>query len=190
MRLGTPYQTSKGYIRRRVTDANGNLSGRSCFEHIIVAEEVLGHPLPRGAVVHHINGVKTDNRRENLLVCQDQAYHMELHRRARAYEECGNPDYRQCFYCRRWDSPDRMQGRRANGSSQCHHLACAAEFQREYRRLHPKPSADYPRSTADHCRWGHPWTDESTRIDKRGCKVCRVCERERYLPARRAKRAA
>lgn len=70
----------RGYVR---------VSGFGCryHEHRIVAEKVLGRPLKRWEVVHHINGDKADNRNCNLLICT-RSYHKQLHERmAQLYQQ-------------------------------------------------------------------------------------------------------
>lgn len=83
--------------------SNGYRRIRQKLEHIVIAEAALGKPLPKGAVVHHVNGIKSDNRKENLFVCPSREYHFLLHSRERALDACGNPNARKCQRCQKWD---------------------------------------------------------------------------------------
>lgn len=67
---------SRGILYKLIT-----LNGVRKFEHIFIAEKALGHTLPRGACIHHVNGNGLDNRPENLVVCPNALYHKLLHKR-------------------------------------------------------------------------------------------------------------
>lgn len=57
-----------------------NHTGR-VFEHILVMEKELGRPIGINEIVHHKNGVRTDNRPENLEVMirgKHQTFHNNL----------------------------------------------------------------------------------------------------------------
>jgi hypothetical protein len=54
-------------------------SGKRVFEHIVVWERANNTPIPDGCVVHHINGIKNDNRIENLRL-MTRGDHIILHR--------------------------------------------------------------------------------------------------------------
>lgn len=118
-----PRQLSKETKYRKVGNNN---------EHILVAERALGRPLPKGAIVHHVDLDGRNNHQSNLVICQDQAFHMLLHKRQRAQDACGNANYLKCEKCKQWDDPGTMYIRH-NGKGQWHR-ACGNAARTERKR--------------------------------------------------------
>ena len=101
------------------------------LEHIAVAEKAIGRPLPPGAIVHHIDGIRDNNHPSNLVICQDAAHHQMLHRRARAIAACGYADWRRCAFCGQWDSPNNLYIP-PNGKGTIEHRVCGNEYRKKY----------------------------------------------------------
>jgi|GraSoiStandDraft_4_1057263.scaffolds.fasta_scaffold115744_6 hypothetical protein len=71
-------------------------------DHRLIAERVLGRPLPSRAEVHHVDGNGRNNANGNLVICPNRSYHMLLHARARVLRMGGDPNtQRFCGTCKR-----------------------------------------------------------------------------------------
>ncbi len=95
------YVDADGYVK--VLDRlhpRADSKGYVC-EHIKVATEALGRPLPTGSVVHHVDEDKTNNQKSNLVICQDRAYHVMLHSRLRIQKAGGHHNTEKfCIDCK------------------------------------------------------------------------------------------
>lgn len=101
--------------------------GRYVLEHVIITERALGKYLPPGAVMHHVNGDRANNRPANLVLCEDQRYHLFLHRRARAISACSHADWRRCVRCSKYGDPATMARHTKKSFA---HRSCNATYKR------------------------------------------------------------
>jgi len=126
---GGRYVNDSGYAmvydpEHRRASANGYVR-----EHIALAEKALGKPIPDGAQVHHLTHI-SDN--SSIVLCQDQKYHFLLHMRERAYKECGNPSWRKCKFCQKYDAPENLHMKQIkNYGWNIHHQSCEAEYEKK-----------------------------------------------------------
>ena len=95
-------------------------------EHILLAEKAYGKPLPPKAVVHHADSVGDNNQQNNLVICEDQGFHLVLHRRRRAFLACGHANWRKCKYCKQYDAPENLYIRHSGA----HHQTCSNAYRR------------------------------------------------------------
>ena len=106
------------------------VNGKSEWEHRVIAARVLGHPLPTQAQVHHVDDDGRNNAHGNLVICEDVAYHKELHRRRKVLRAGGNPRTdclcSQCGPCNRSEFNVRLTGRGA-GSPVSYCRSCQKE---------------------------------------------------------------
>jgi len=100
--LGGLRLTGSGYIE--VLQREHPRAGSSGYvrSHLLLAERALGKPVVPPMQVHHVNFCRDDNRPGNIVLCQDQAYHRLLHTRTKAIHATGNPQARQCKFCKEW----------------------------------------------------------------------------------------
>lgn len=95
-------------------------------EHIIAVEKILGRPFLLPNCVHH-------HTPEQIVICEDQAYHILLHQRTKALRECGHAHWLRCPFCKKWGDPSNMFVHKDSNSG--YHRKCHADYEMaRYRR--------------------------------------------------------
>ena len=161
-------RTQHGYILLRMPSHPRAMRHGCVYEHILVAERALGHALPTKACVHHVNEVRTDNRRCNLVICEDVGYHKLLHRRTEAYAETGSVRAVRCIKCKQWGFNNVGDMHTVNRSDR-------VDGGHSYHRSCLRKNAEWP-IVRTQCSNGHDFTPDNTKIVK-NCKQCRICLR-------------
>ena len=75
----------KGYIIIYQPDHPSATSHKTILEHRYVMEMNIGRYLKSSEQVHHINGIKNDNRIENLVLLRSNAEHKTIHKKQSYY---------------------------------------------------------------------------------------------------------
>lgn len=102
----------------------------------IIIEKILGKEMPQNAVVHHIDGDRSNNSNNNLVVCDSTAYHALIHKRTRALKVSGDVNKRKCLMCGEYDSIDKMRPKKQSGCKglNYYHIECSRKRYDPYKR--------------------------------------------------------
>lgn len=168
------YVTTHGYVRVKVGKGHplADESGYA-YEHRLVASEQLGRPLTKQEIVHHLNGVKDDNRPENLEVHPSRWSHNAEHRVLLASRQApgqANERIRCACGCNEalWRfNAQHLEVRFISGHN--------GRLNRKSRP--PGPGTGSQNRAKTHCPQGHPYDGVNTRV-KGTRRVCRACHRK------------
>ncbi len=134
-----PNSTSTRLYKQRYSKAHPRSQRDVMLEHILVAENALGHYLPPKAVVHHVDGNGFNNANRNLVICENQRYHLLLHTRQRVINLGGDPNTDKiCGTCHTLKPLSEFSSNRAQVDGlvgQC--KPCNRAYQRDKYVYHP-----------------------------------------------------
>lgn len=121
-------KTAKGYNTILMPEHQRSCSNGYVLEHIVIAEKMIGGPLPPGAVVHHTDNNKGRTDKYGIVICKNRAEHQTIHRKMIALKECGNEDWRKCSGCHEYDDVANMKKHKKN----YYHADCYNKYHREW----------------------------------------------------------
>jgi hypothetical protein len=78
---------TKGYVLIYKPDHPKAKSDGSIYEHRYIWEQIHGKFLPEGWVVHHLNGIRHDNRPSNLIALPNQKHNTILYAKGKRIQE-------------------------------------------------------------------------------------------------------
>lgn len=143
----------RGYARILRPDHPMADSTGYVLEHRFVMAELLGRVLSTYEHVHHVNGIKTDNRPENLVVL-DGAAHVSMHQHAQRTRVGWSRGAAACLVCGTTERRHIGQGLCANCYSRARMRAArAAGYIAPSRR---KPPVDHVREPSARSTSAHP----------------------------------
>jgi len=71
---GGRFEEGHGYILVYCPDHPHSIHGKYMWEHRLIIEQSIGRYLTKNEIVHHINGIKDDNRLINLCLTTPQKH--------------------------------------------------------------------------------------------------------------------
>jgi hypothetical protein len=98
---------------------------------VLVAEKAVGHILPTKVIVHHVDQDRSNDANNNLVICENQAYHLLIQRRMDALKASGYAHFKKCVFCKKYDDPKSLVIlKRGNGKISVYHKICKQKIDR------------------------------------------------------------
>jgi len=85
-----PIEESRWYINRKGYFQTTRRRKRILQHRWVVETQILERPLKYGEIIHHLNGIKTDNRKENLSICENHTHHLFIKKLQERIKELEN----------------------------------------------------------------------------------------------------